>query len=74
VQLHAELHTNWSETVELQYKNYKYVTTMHSQYKNIKNTVTKKGTDTIYKETKDIKLNVMFNNATQPNFFFNLGS
>ncbi len=47
---------------------------MHSQYKNIKNTVTKKGTDTIYKETKDIKLNVMFNNATQPNFFFNLGS
>jgi len=71
VQLHAELHTNWSETVELQYKNYKYVTTMHSQYKKHG---TKKGTDTIYKETKDIKLNVMFNNATQPNFFFNLGS
>jgi hypothetical protein len=43
---------------------------MHSQYKNIKNTVTKKGTDTIYKETKDIKLNVKFNNATPQNFFF----
>ena len=42
---------------------------MHSQYKNIKNTVTKKGTDTIYKETKDIKLNVVCSNATHPNVF-----